>query len=138
MEPPRHPVIQAEVSKGWRMQICGTSHPKKSTRVALRACAYLSFPFCGGFLPQFPYLQRVMAMQDLLRMAPEFGPGGMSHAEPSVSPELSAFLTPSSSSPSFPIHQPRWSLACSHCPGHLHRPFAHGASPAWNQADATP
>lgn len=91
MEPPWHPVIQAEASKGWRMQFCGTSHPKKSTQVSLPACAYLSFPFCGGFLPQFPYLQRVMTMQDRLRMALEFGPGGMSHAEPSVSPELSAF-----------------------------------------------
>lgn len=87
IDPPWHPVIQAEASKGWRMQICGISHHQKSTQIALHACDYLSFPFCGGFLPQFPCLQRVMAMQDLLRMGLEFGPGGMSRAEPSVSPE---------------------------------------------------
>lgn len=132
METSWHPVIQA--SKGWRMQICGISHPKKNTQVAQHACAYLSFPFCGGFLPQFPYLQRIMAMQDLLRMALGFGPGGMSCAE--LSPELSEFLSPSSFSA--PIHQPCWSLACSHCLGHLHRPFAYRISRAWNQADATP
>lgn len=101
MEPPWHPVIQDEASKGWRMQIYGICHPKKkkhTSQKALHACAYLSFPFCEGFLPQFPYLQRVLSVQDLLRMALEFGPGGMSHSEPSVSPELSASLTPSSSS----------------------------------------
>lgn len=128
MDPPWHPAIQAEASKGWRMQICGISHHQKSTQVALHACAYLSFPFCGGFLPQFPHLQRVVAMQDLLRMALEFGPRRMSHAEPSVSPETIPhpilLLLPSASLE----------------PGMLtlHRPFAHGVFTAWNRADATP
>lgn len=128
MEPPWHPVIQDEASKGWRMQIYGICHPKKkkhTSQKALHACAYLSFPFCEGFLPQFPYLQRVLSVQDLLRMALEFGPGGMSHSEPSVSPELSASLTPSSSSSP---HTSAWLEPNTHttqdiCTDHLHVEF---------------
>lgn len=60
MEPPWHPVIQDEASKGWRMQICRISHPKKSTHpkkpfmpvptsVSLFVeVSCLSFPTCKG------------------------------------------------------------------------------------------
>lgn len=58
METPWHPAIQAEASKGWRMQVCGISHPKKAckepcmpvpTSVSLSVeVPYLHFPTCKG------------------------------------------------------------------------------------------
>lgn len=62
MEPPWHPVIQDEASKGWRMQIYGICHPKKKksthpkkpfmpvpTSVSLSVkVSYLSFPTSKG------------------------------------------------------------------------------------------